>query len=119
MKLNTSIKIFNKVTFLEKLIFTKHLSVMLKSGISLAEAINIVREQSANPSFRKILKHIKADIDNGQSLETALGRQKEVFDPLYVNLIHIGEKSGNLEKNLDYLALELKKSYEVKSHTLR
>lgn len=114
MKFNSSVKIFNRVSFLEKLIFTKHLSIMLKSGIPLAEAVAIVRDQSVNPTFKKILKHIKQDIDNGQQLATALARQKEVFDPLYINLIHIGEESGNLEKNLDYLALDLKKSYDFK-----
>lgn len=103
---------FFQVSFLEKLLFTKHLSMMLKSGIPLAEAITILKEQSRQSKFKKILEEILKDINNGQSLEKALANHRDLFDSLYLSLIGIGEKSGNLEKNLEHLTTQLEKKYE-------
>jgi type II secretory pathway component PulF len=101
-----------KVTLLDKMLFTKHLSLMLKSGIPLTEAIEAIKDQTKNPTFKVILGKIIKDIENGQSLEKALGKYPEVFDSLYLSLIEVGEKSGNLEENLDFLATQLKKIYD-------
>jgi len=114
MNLSTQITLFTKVGYLEKVLFTKHLAIMIKSGIPLGEAIDIIKQQTKNFAFQKVLAAVSSDITNGQSLEKALSKHPEVFDQFYINLIRIGEESGNLEKNLDYLAVQLKKNYEFK-----
>lgn len=114
MKLSAQINIFNKISFVDKLLFTKHLAVMIESGIPIGEAIEIIKEQSRSAALKKLLTDILADIDNGQSLERALSKHPQVFDPFYINIVKIGEESGNLEKNLKYLAEQLKKNYEFK-----
>ena len=103
--------IFFRITLLDKVLFTKHLSVMLKSGIPLAEAVKSLKDQTKNPAFKAVLEDILAEVENGQSLEKALSRHESVFDALYLSLVSTGEKSGNLEENLEYLALQLKKTY--------
>ena len=108
------IPFFSNVSFQEKLLFTKHLCVLLKSGIPLGEALEIICDQSINSSFKKILQTIGDKVRNGQSLEKSLADYPEVFDGLYINLVAIGEKSGKLEDNLEYLAEHLKKSYGFK-----
>lgn len=113
-KKSVQVSFFNNVGFVEKLIFTKHLAVMIKSGIVIADAIEIIRDQTQNPAFKKVLSEILKDIDNGQSLEKALSRHPKIFDPLFTNLIRVGEESGTLEDNLVYLADQLRKSYEFK-----
>ena len=105
---------FNKIGYLDILFFTKHLSMMIKSGIPIAEATDIIKQQTKNVALQNLLTHITADLINGQSLESTLAKHPKVFDPFYLNLIRIGETSGNLEKNLDYLAVQLKKNYEFK-----
>jgi len=112
MKPTAQISLFSRVTFLDKLFFTKHLSVMLKSGIPIGEAIDDISQQSKNPAFQKLLGTILADIDNGQSFEKSLSKHPKVFDTFYISLIRIGEESGNLENNLEYLSGQLKKNYE-------
>src|SRR5258708_31736380 len=114
MNISTNISIFNRIRFVDKLFFTKHLAVMIRSGITIGEAITIVREQSTNPAFKTLLTSVVTDINNGQSFEAALAKHPNVFDQFYLNLIHIGEESGNLEKNLEYLAVQLRKSYDFK-----
>lgn len=101
---NIEIHLFNTVSYVEKLAFTKHLAVMVKSGISLAEAVHILMLQSEGSPLGKMLKAVYADINNGQALAVALAKFPKVFDDLYVSMIAVGEESGNLEENLNFLA---------------
>lgn len=110
--LSSEISIFEKVSLVDKLTFTKHLSLMLKSGIALPEAITILEKQTAHTAFRKLLNKIHQEIANGQPFHKALSKFPHVFDAFYTNLIRVAEESGSLEKNLDYLAVHLKKQHE-------
>ena len=103
-----------RIRFVDKLLFTKHLSVMLRSGIPLSESITVLEDQTRNSSFKKILNSLSASIQNGASLEKSLSAFPGVFDTLYRSIIHIGEQSGTLETNLDYLASQLSKNYEFR-----
>ncbi|MBI2019929.1 type II secretion system F family protein [Candidatus Daviesbacteria bacterium] len=85
---------------------------MLKSGIPIAEAIISLRDQTTNMAFKEVLAAVTADVENGQSLEKSLSKHPKVFNTLYLSLVSTGEKSGNLEENLDYLAQQLRKSYD-------
>lgn len=105
---------FNRATELDKLLFTKYLAEMLKSGIPLDEAVNTAKDQTKNQFFKKVLNKIEKSIRNGQTLETSLSQFPDVFDPFYISLVKVGEDSGNLESNLSYLATQIKKSYEFK-----
>ena len=112
MKMNTQITFFDRVSFMDKLLFTKHLGMMIKSGIPISEAIATIQQQTKNSAFQKLLGSVLTDVSNGKSFEKALSKHSKIFDPFYINLIRIGEESGNLEKNLEYLAEQLKKTYE-------
>jgi len=106
--------LFEKVGTVDVLLFSRHLSIMLKSGISIAEAIEIIEAQTQNQLFKRIVHSIKKTIVSGRTLSKALSEFPRVFDSFYLSLISIGEESGNLEKNLDYLALQIKKNLEFK-----
>lgn len=103
---------FKGISHLEKLFFTRHLAVMLKSGISLGEAISLLSSQATNERFKKVIVFIQKDIDNGKSLHQALANHGNVFDAFYVRLIAVGEDSGNLQRNLEYLSAQLRKQYD-------
>ena len=106
--------LLNRITILDELTFTKHLAIMIKSGIRLSEAIKSLADQTKNPNFKQVLTEVLAEVENGQSLEKALSKHSNVFNSLYLSLVRTGEKSGKLEENLEYLALQLKKSYEFR-----
>ena len=106
--LNTSIRL------VDRLMFTKHLGVMLKSGITLGEALEALSQQTRQKDMKKILTKIQAEIRNGVSLEKTLGMFPKAFDTLYRSIVAVGEKSGNLEKNLEYLAGNMAKGYEFR-----
>lgn len=102
------------VSFVDKMLFTRRLAVMLKSGLALLEGMSILEDQASNPKFKEILGDVCKSIKNGQSLRKAMGKHPDVFDPLYTSIVGIGEESGNLEVNLGYLAAEMGKTYEFR-----
>lgn len=87
---------------------------MLKAGIPLTEALDSLKDQARTSGFKKILTSILADAQQGKSLEEALSKHPGVFDPLYLSLIKIGERSGNLEKNLEHLSKQLDKEHNFR-----
>ncbi len=108
------ISLFSSVKFVDKLVFTKHLAIMVKSGISIADAINTLRVQSEGTAIGSVLKRIEKDINNGNSLHVALQRHKKIFDEFYISMVEVGEESGNLEENLEFLAKHLSKQDALK-----
>lgn len=103
------INLFNKIKFIDKLTFTKHLAIMIKSGIPLSTAINTLSAQTTGTAFGKVLKSIEDDTNNGNSLVKALSKFPKVFDEFYLSMMSVGEESGTLEKNLNFLVVHLTK----------
>lgn len=93
--------------------FTRHLSLSLKSGLTLIEALMLLHDQS-NGKLKKILYEISERLKSGSAFYEALGHYSKYFTPLYLNLVKTGELSGTLEKNLHYLAENLKKTKALK-----
>ncbi|MFH0732255.1 MAG: type II secretion system F family protein [Candidatus Omnitrophota bacterium] len=84
--------------------FTRQLSNLLDSGISLLNALEILTQQTQNIILVQRLKDIKSDIRDGLSLSAALARHSDIFPPLYVNMIKSGETGGMLDEVLSRLA---------------
>lgn len=107
-------QLFSRVSFLDKLLFTKHLAVMLKSGITIADAIDTLAAQSRSDAFRNMMLDVARNVKNGQSLAKSLARHPRMFDKFYVSLIEVSEQSGTLEQNLAFLAGQLAKDYALR-----
>jgi type IV pilus assembly protein PilC len=114
--MNTSISLpfFQHVSHQDRLLFTKHLSIMLKSGIPIAEAFDIIQAQTKTPAFAKILQSVSQDIQNGQTLSKTFSKHTEAFDHLFISMIEIGEESGTLEQTFVFLSEQLTKQYALK-----
>jgi len=104
---------FGRVKLIDKALFVKHLSTMLKSGININEALEVISDQTSNPKFKKITRAVLEQVKSGHSLGKSLERFPKVFDPLFINIIKVGEDSGSLEENLEYLASELEDRLEL------
>jgi len=102
---------FTSVSLAERIMFVKHMSMMIHSGMTEVESLRLIRSQVRNKGFLTILDDIIVSVENGQALSTALARYNRVFGDLFVNIIKIGELSGTLSENLDYLALEMRKNH--------
>lgn len=107
------VQILSKVSFTDKLLFTKHMSIMIKSGITVSDAIDTLALQAKSNKFNQVLTQVDKDIKNGQTLAKSFLKHPKIFDNLYVSLIDVGEKSGTLEESLNYLANQLSKEYSL------
>lgn len=105
---------FGRVSLVEKMLFTKELSMYLKSAVPLHEALLTLRHHEKLSSFRVVVDTVAHDIENGQTLAHALGRFPKVFDRLYLSLVEIGEVSGTLPTSLEHLAGFLERSYALR-----
>lgn len=96
-------------------LFTRQLATMMKSGVPLLQAFDIVARGHGNPAVARLLTTIKTDVECGSSLETAFRKHPLHFDDLYCNLIGAGEAAGILDTLLDRLATYQEKIQSVKS----
>ena len=86
----------------------------MKSGITIAESLTSLIEQTKSEALRQVLIGVMKDIENGQSLSKAMEKHPRVFDKLFSSLISVGEESGTLQENLVFLADQLTKEYELR-----
>jgi type IV pilus assembly protein PilC len=106
---------FNSIPLTEKLMFTRNLSVMISSGLPLSKAVQNISVQTRNKKFKKILNNVCADIQAGNSFADGLAKYPGIFNDLFVNMVKVGEVSGNLEEVLTILALQLEKEHDLRS----
>ena len=95
-------------------LFTRQLATMLKSGVPLLQAFDIVGKGHSNPSVARLLFDIKTDVETGSSLQQAFKKFPLYFDELYCNLIGAGEAAGILDTLLDRLATYKEKIQAIK-----
>ncbi|MFM2054030.1 MAG: hypothetical protein RL456_2067 [Pseudomonadota bacterium] len=96
-------------------IFTRQLATMLKSGVPLLQAFDIVARGSPNPRLTRLLTDIRSDVETGTSLSAAFRKHPLQFDALYCNLVEAGEAAGILETLLERLASYQEKTLELKN----
>jgi len=96
-------------------LFTRQLATMMKSGVPLLQAFDIVGKGHSNPAVSKLLGDIKADVETGSSLSAAFRKYPLYFDALFCNLIGAGEQAGILDTLLDRLASYKEKILAIKS----
>ena len=103
----------NSVKLSEKIIFTKNLSGMLRAGLSLSRAFQVLSKQTTNAYFKKIIQTLSETIDKGGTFSEGLTKFPKVFSPLFVAMVRAGEESGGLPKTLNEIGLNLEKSYAL------
>jgi type IV pilus assembly protein PilC len=103
-----------KITEKDISIFTRQLAVMMKAGVPLLQAFDIVGRGHANASVGKLLLDIKTDVETGSSLSQAFRKYPKYFDALFCNLVGAGEAAGILDTLLERLATYKEKILAIK-----
>ena len=95
-------------------LFTRQLATMLKAGVPLLQAFDIVGKGHSNAAVQKLLMAIKTEVESGSSLKQAFEKHPLYFDTLFCNLIGAGEQAGILDSLLDRLATYKEKTQAIK-----
>ena len=103
-----------KITDKDITLFTRQLATMMKAGVPLLQAFDLVGKGPNNPAVAKLLGDIKADVETGSSLSAAFRKYPLYFDALFCNLVGAGEQAGILDTLLDRLATYKEKIQAIK-----
>ncbi|MGX9218042.1 type II secretion system F family protein [Massilia varians] len=103
-----------KITEKDLSLFTRQLATMMKAGVPLLQAFDIVGKGHANPSMSKLIMDLRNDVETGTSLNNAFRKYPVYFDPLFCNLVGAGEQAGILEDLLTRLAIYKEKTLAIK-----
>jgi type IV pilus assembly protein PilC len=109
--------IINTISLTEKITFIQNLSIMLKAGIAAPRALKIIAKQTKNKKFRSIISDISHDVEAGKPLHEAMTSFPRVFSYIFISMIKVGEISGDLDKSLEYLVIQLEREADLKSKT--
>lgn len=104
---------FSGVPLSEKMMFTRNLSVMISSGVSISKALKNLAIQTKNRRFIKVLNTIQEDVQAGSPFSDGLARFPAIFNELFVNMVRVGETGGNLEEVLIILANQLERDHDL------
>ena len=110
-----SFKRGGRITEKDITLFTRQLATMMKAGVPLLQAFDIVGKGASNQAVAKLLMDVKADVETGSSLNQAFRKYPLHFDALFCNLVGAGEAAGILDSLLDRLAVYKEKILAIKS----
>ena len=105
---------FKKVNEGDVVLFTRELASMTATGLTLIEALNILKEQTTKPLMRETVLDLIASVSGGSTFSQALEAHRGIFSDVYIALIRAAETGGLLDKVLERLADNLEKSQELK-----
>jgi len=99
----------------EKITFCRYLSIMLSTGLSLSEGVDVLRRETKNPLMATILGDMTYSLEQGQDLSSIFERYPTAFEPYFITLTKAGEVSGKLSDVFKYLESELRSEYSLNS----
>jgi type IV pilus assembly protein PilC len=103
-----------KITTSDIALFSRQLATLLKAGIPLVQAFDIIGKGHENPSMQLMLLNIKTNLESGDTLAESLKKNPLYFDELFCNLVEAGESAGVLETLLDKIATYKEKTESMK-----
>lgn len=106
--------LFNRVKNEELTLFTRQLATLLRSGVPLLRALDVMERQEKNPKLASIIGGLAENVRAGNSFSDGLTQYPKIFDKLYVNMVRAGEAGGVLETVLDRLAGFMEKSLRLR-----
>ncbi|MBN2582167.1 MAG: type II secretion system F family protein [Planctomycetes bacterium] len=107
-----------RVTQRDVLTVTRQLSVMVKAGISITQALENMALQTTNPKLQKLLNQLYDDVEAGKPFSEAVAAHPKVFSPLYIHMIQASELSGSFSHILSRIADYLSQQLETRSQVI-
>ncbi|MGH9856607.1 MAG: type II secretion system F family protein, partial [Acidobacteriota bacterium] len=99
---------------LEKVLFARYFALMLRAGLDVKRALGGLQEQTRSKPLKEALRRVYQDIEKGETLSNSMQQHPNIFSPLFVSFVRVGESTGQLQESLDILAKQLQKEYELR-----
>jgi type II secretory pathway component PulF len=99
----------------ELILFTKQFCSMFQAGVPIIRLLQVLENQTENPSLKAVIATINRDIREGMTLSDAIKKHPRVFSPLYCSMIHAGEISGSLPEILKRLTYIMEHEAKIKA----
>ncbi|MHC4212490.1 MAG: type II secretion system F family protein [Planctomycetota bacterium] len=107
---------FRKIRGKDILAMTSQLSTALKAGLPLLNCLEIIRDQQHKPAMKQMMGELVAAVSSGQSLSEAMADHGDIFGPLYISMIRVGETGGIIEQTTEQLSQILSRDERVKTN---
>lgn len=104
-----------RASALQRALLARHLALMLRSGLTVDRALQILVNQASRRGLRDALSEVHADIRRGEALSVACARFPRVFPPLFISILRWGEAGGGLAESLERLAVQLEKDVQLRN----
>ncbi len=95
-------------------VFCRQFSSLLKAGVSVIKALEMLSEQTENKHLAQSLKNVQSSVEKGENLADSMRHETGVFPPLLISLVAAGEASGSLEHAIDRMAVQFEKDDKMK-----
>ncbi len=107
---------FRRIRGKDILAMTSQLSTALKAGLPLLNCLEIIRDQQHKPAMTQMMGELVAAVSSGQSLSEAMADHGDIFGPLYISMIRVGETGGIIEQTTEQLSQILNRDEKVKTN---
>ena len=111
----TTLKNISTVPLDEKINVVENLGIMLKAGIPVSRALQILVKQIKNVKLKNVMSQIYNQVQAGKGLSEAMAEHPDVFSNIFISMVRVGDMSGNLEKSLEHLSIQLHREADLKS----
>ena len=103
-----------RITLTDLSLFSRQMYTLIKAGVPIMQALRGLRDSTQNPALAKVIISIGESLDTGLDLTSALRRHPQVFSPLYVNMVQVGETTGSLQEVFLQLAIYLEREKDTR-----
>ena len=103
-----------KVKSQDFVIYCRQFATLIRAGVSIVDATNILARQSDSKPLRKALEQVEDDIRTGIQFSAAVAKHPKVFPEIFINMMRSGEATGNIDETLERLANTLEKQFAIK-----
>ena len=109
------IRLFEGMNKRDVIFFTQQLATVMATGVGLVEGLNDIESQAKKQGVRHVVAALRRDIESGGSMSAALAKHPKIFNDLYVNIVRAGEATGQMERALADLVVQLEWQAEINS----
>ena len=105
----------SKITSRDLSVFCRQFSSILKAGVSVVNALEMLGSQTENKFLKQAVINVQSSVEKGSTLSEAMKMNKDAFPDLLISMVSAGEASGNLEKSIERMAIQFEKDAKIKS----